>query len=341
MKRSLLEISCCPHCGSRLEVTPEFEQADRIIEGVLCCTNCSAIYPVHKRLPYLIYETELEAQKKQEMQGWVNLWNKKGMYENPTLEDSFRLPYVGGIWTDVARMFDMALEEMNLQGDELILDIGAGQGWAARYFAEKGCQVVAVDIVADEWYGLGRAWAIMDHAGVYFEPALADGEKLPFFDNTFDIVFLCGALHHFENFERVLAQIYKVLKPGGRIMAAGEPSIAIFARERDVQAILEEVDEGIIERRAKVPEFRKSFERARFENVQIDTFETYRASPPDIYRWIGNVRKNLVRVVRTRYKPVAWLVLSLFRLLPVKMAGSLTLQVNGGNIFVRGNKPSV
>ena len=64
-----------------------------------------------------------------------------------------------------------------------------GQGWASRYFAAKGCHVFTSDIVDDEFYGLGRAWAIMDHANVYFEPMLADGERLPFPDNQFDVVF--------------------------------------------------------------------------------------------------------------------------------------------------------
>jgi len=109
------------------------------------------------------------------------LRERRGMYNSPTLEDSLELPYLGGVWADIAPMFDLALQEMDLQGNEAVLDLGAGQGWAARHFAERGCEVFAVDVVADEWYGLGRSWAIMQHADVYYEPVLADGEALPFF----------------------------------------------------------------------------------------------------------------------------------------------------------------
>ncbi len=275
---------------------------------------------------------------RQEMEGWVTLWKQLGMYDNPTLEDSFKLPYVGGIWTDVARMFDMALEEMHLNGHEVILDLGAGQGWASRYFAEKGCKVVAVDVVADKWYGLGRSWAIMNYAGVHFDPVLADGEHLPFCPNQFDIVFLCGALHHFREFGPVLKQIHRVLKPGGYLVAAGEPAISVLSKEREVQMTLKETQVGITERRPKVFEYWWALKRAGFKGIRIDTFETWRASPFQIHSWIRAVRDNSFRAVRTRYKLLVWLVFTFLANTPSKWAGPVTLYLNGGNLFIRAHK---
>lgn len=339
MKHTLLNRISCPTCGNALELQEiKRLEEERIFEGSLYCSHCQQPYFVRNGMPHLLPE-HLETLHVQEMEGWVNLWQDLGMYDRPTLEDSFRLPYVGGIWTDVARMFDMSLQEMNLTGKEVILEIGAGQGWASRYFAEKGCEVVAIDIVADEWYGLGRSWAIMDYAGVYFEPVLAEGEHLPFFSNQFDIVFLCGALHHFNTFDHILAQIYRVLKPGGYFIAAGEPSIFFFNKEHEIQSTLKETQVGITERRPRVAEYWRCTRRAGFERISIDTFETWHTSPSEVIAWIKAIRHNASRAVRTRYKLFVWLIFSLILVLPTKWRGQLALSLNGGNLFIRAFKP--
>ncbi|MFN8491956.1 MAG: methyltransferase domain-containing protein [Caldilineaceae bacterium] len=340
MKKTTLTDICCPLCLNGLELIDTDRQADEIVTGVLQCKSCGSQYPIAKKIPDLLPRKQTEAYKLREMDGWVNLWEKKGMYANPTLEHAFSLPYIGGIWTNVARMFDRALAEMNLTGQEFILDVGAGQGWASRYFAAKGCKVIATDIVADEWYGLGRAWAIMEHAQVYFEPMIADGERLPFPANQFDVVFFCGALHHFVNFDPVLQQMYRVLKPGGRLFAAGEPSIPIFTPESFVQKMLEEVDEGIVERRPKVYEYWRSAKKAGFTKIAIDTYETFEGSPQQIDQWIKETGRHLTKVVRPRYRPIAWSLFHLLPFLPTKMAGQFALYVLGGNLLIRARKPA-
>lgn len=341
MRPSLLATLQCPSCLQPLTIKEVRERApsgDELLEADLHCPSCGTLYPIRRGIPNLLTPRLLEDYKQQEMQGWVNLWKKKGMYERPTLEHSFQLPYLDGMWMEVARMFELAMIAMNLQGHESILEIGAGQGWASRYFAAKGCQVVAVDIVDDEWYGLGRAWAIMERAGVYFEPLLADGEHLPFKPNTFDYVFFCGALHHFRDFHKVLRQVHTVLKPGGRVIATGEPSLSLITPERIVQAALEETHEGIVERRPKVFEYWRSLRATGFENVQIDVYETYHTQAVQVYGWIVQARQNVVDAVRLLFKPVVWLTLSGLLVLPHRWAARLMLYLNGGNLLIRGTK---
>jgi SAM-dependent methyltransferase/uncharacterized protein YbaR (Trm112 family) len=341
MKNSLLANLCCPACGQSLiiEKPQTNAQSDApILEGNLKCTCCSTLYPIHRGIPNLLSNELLEEYKRNEMQGWVNLWKKKGMYDHPDLENSFNLPYLDGVWAEVSRMFDLAMKDMDLKGNEFVLDMGAGQGWASRYFAAKGCRVVAIDIVDDEWYGLGRSWAIMEKAGVYFEPLLADGENLPFLPETFDIVFFCGALHHFRDFTKILGQVHKVLKQGGKVVASGEPSIALIVRERDVQNSLEEMHEGIVERRARVIEYWWSLLRTGFNDIRIDTAETYNAASIQIYSWILSARQNLFRSVRRRHKALVWIALSALLVVPGRWAKRLALLANGGNLLIRAKK---
>ncbi|HYN90250.1 MAG TPA: methyltransferase domain-containing protein [Ardenticatenaceae bacterium] len=344
MKRSALADICCPDCNGRLSVFEEqLDEGGAIIEGELRCLSCLSKFPIRKGIPDLMPRGEVEAHKIREMHGWVSLWQKKGMYDISLPDTIFQVPYVddGPVWSEVARMFEIALEEMDLSGNETILDVGAGQGWTSRYFAERGCKVFAIDIVADEWYGLGRSWALMEHAGVYFEPMLADGERLPFPAGRFDVVFFMAALHHFKHLDSLLKEVYRVLKPGGLLIAAGEPAISIFMTERDVQAMLEETDEGITEQRPKAFQYWWALKQAGFQNVRIDTRETYRTTRAQVSNWIRLARRNLYPAVRTRYKPLAWLVPLLLLALPRTWAGFFMLSVNGANLIIRGYKPEL
>jgi len=343
MKHTFLQYICCPLCGGALESREDEIHDELIVEGVLRCAHCAVEYAVHKGMPNLIAQNGWGQSKEPEMQGWVNLWAKKGMYgPDNYMQDSLKLPYIGGIWQDTARWFDIVLDDLKLTGKETILDLGAGQGWASRYFAERGCTAIAMDVVDDERLGLGRSWAIMEHAGVYFEPILGDGENMPFYPGTFDLVFLSSSLHHFAKIERVLQEIYRVLKPGGRIIAAPEPSIAFSLPERAAIHDIDEVREGITERRLKVGQFRWAFWRTGFRGIQIDTFETYRAAPMQLYSWIMAARHNHLRspALRPSLKPVTWLVYKAALLLPPRLAGQLALMVNGGSLYLRATKPA-
>ena len=53
---------------------------------------------------------------------------------------------------------------------------------------------------------------------------IADAERLPYEDGTFDLVVGHAVLHHIPDLDRAFAEILRVLKPGGRFVFAGEPT---------------------------------------------------------------------------------------------------------------------
>jgi SAM-dependent methyltransferase/uncharacterized protein YbaR (Trm112 family) len=339
VKRAALSHFVCPVCRGQLTLAEASARQERVEEGELRCPACATSYPIARGLPNLLPRQAGGYDKAAEMEGWVSLWQKKGHYERPDYESSFRLPYIGGVWEQVAAVFDTALAELDLRGGEAVLDLAAGQGWASRHFAAKGCTVYAVDIVADELYGLGRAWAIMEHAAVYFEPLLGDGEALPFPDRSFDVVFICSGLHHFRRFGPVLREIRRVLKPGGRFMAAGEPAIPLMQRERPTVAAMEETSEGIVERRPKAFDYWAALRAAGFVDVEVDTLETHRMPPAARRQRLRQARAQVRGAVRPLLRPVAWIALSGALALPWRIGHLMLLTAQGGNLLVRARKP--
>lgn len=85
-----------------------------------------------------------------------------------------------------------------------ILEIGAGVGWQARELSRMGHAVEAVDLAGSS-YAVERIWPIRDYDGVH----------LPYPDQAFDVVFSSNVLEHVEQLRSLLAEIRRVLKPGG------------------------------------------------------------------------------------------------------------------------------
>jgi ubiquinone/menaquinone biosynthesis C-methylase UbiE len=119
------------------------------------------------------------------------------------------------------RYLEMALELLSIVEGEAVLEIGFGTGhclkWIAKHVGPAG-KIYGIDISPRM---IGKTKKRLEKEGLANRAELCCGDAtyLPFNDSTFDAVFMGFILEIFNTPEipRVLAQIKKVLKPGGRL----------------------------------------------------------------------------------------------------------------------------
>jgi SAM-dependent methyltransferase len=105
------------------------------------------------------------------------------------------------------------------------LEIGAGTGYFSLNLLRRGWldEVVATDVSRAMLETLSAtAERLGLSSGV--EVAVCDAEHLPFEDDSFDIVFGHAVLHHIPDLEQAFREFRRVLRPGGVVAFAGEPS---------------------------------------------------------------------------------------------------------------------
>lgn len=102
-----------------------------------------------------------------------------------------------------------------------VLDLGAGNGIASFAFAQLGCTVVAVEPDPSSIVGANAIRSLNDHLPPQYHIEVIEsvGESLPFSNHQFDLVYARQVLHHASNLHLLLAQIFRVLKPGGRLFS--------------------------------------------------------------------------------------------------------------------------
>jgi ubiquinone/menaquinone biosynthesis C-methylase UbiE len=108
-------------------------------------------------------------------------------------------------------------------GYESALEIGAGTGYFSLNLLQEG--IVGAATCTDVSPGMiatlrGNA----ERLGLEVETAVCDAAALPFGDATFDLVLGHAVLHHLPELDRAFAELRRVLRPGGVLMFAGEPS---------------------------------------------------------------------------------------------------------------------
>ena len=288
MQHELLNLICCPACHQELDVVESKQNEPEIWEGHLTCTHCQTQYPIQNGLPHLYVNDEKWASKAIEAAGWVTHHKDLKIYDITDDPVDLKIPYYPEPpWVNVARSFDITLKELNLTGEETILDLGAGRGWAAKHFAMRGCRVVALDVVPDENVGLGRGRAIMDEAGVYFDRIIGDGENLPFFPESFDLVFCAAALHHSSNLPLLMKNIGRVLKGNGRLCAMNEPCLSIIDNEAKVLArdAAPELGVGINETRPNIFQYDHALRQAGLTISSAFLVPTYQMNEAELRHW--------------------------------------------------------
>lgn len=114
------------------------------------------------------------------------------------------------------------VKAINPRPGERILDIAAGTGTSSAALAKTGAHVIAFDF-SPGMVAEGRR----KHPDLEFIEGNA--EHLPFGDNEFDAVTISFGLRNVNNPQAALAEMYRVLKPGGRLVICefSKPPIAL------------------------------------------------------------------------------------------------------------------
>ena len=94
-----------------------------------------------------------------------------------------------------------------------VLEVGCGMGCMAMNWANHRARITAVDLNPVAVSTAKKRFEIFNLDGDIRE---ADGEELPFEDNTFDYVYSWGVLHHSPNTKKSIAELYRVMKRGAR-----------------------------------------------------------------------------------------------------------------------------
>lgn len=104
---------------------------------------------------------------------------------------------------------------VNGQKPDLVLDIATGTGDLAINLAKTGAtKIIGLDI-SEGMLAVGRKKIAKEQLSEKIEMVQGDSEALPFENNSFDAITVAFGVRNFENLKKGLAEIHRVLKPGG------------------------------------------------------------------------------------------------------------------------------
>jgi ubiquinone/menaquinone biosynthesis C-methylase UbiE len=128
----------------------------------------------------------------------------KSFYEK---YDEFRYRTEGHIITELDKIDFL---------DQRTLEIGLGQGADSMQLINRGAVYYGVDLTEESVRRVKERFRLFNKP--YKEVKQVNAERLPYEDNFFDIVYSHGVIHHSQNIDTIVNEIYRVLKPNGKMV---------------------------------------------------------------------------------------------------------------------------
>lgn len=209
MKRSTLELLCCPRCQAALFLRDE--RGDEIVdEGDLFCPHCEQSFLIKNGVAYFIDPQELEGINRR----FARFYDWFSRFYDLFTKVSF-LSFGGD-----RRARKEVLDRLELNGGR-ILEVSIGTGVNLPYLFESPNvgEVYGLDISAGQLVRCGR---FVTKRGWPVDLFMGTAEALPFKEGSFDSVLHIGGINFFSGKKQAIDEMIRVARPGSKIVIADE-----------------------------------------------------------------------------------------------------------------------
>jgi ubiquinone/menaquinone biosynthesis C-methylase UbiE/biotin operon repressor len=149
-----------------------------------------------------------------------------------------------------------------------IADLGAGEGTFSQLLARRAKKVIAIDS-SEKMVEYGRELALK-HGVKNLEYRKGDLEDVPIRDAAVDLAFFSQALHHAPHPDRAVAEAWRILKPGGRIVVLD----LVRHNYEEARELYADLWLGFTE-----VEVTRLLRQAAFKNIETSVVHTEEAAP--------------------------------------------------------------
>jgi ubiquinone/menaquinone biosynthesis C-methylase UbiE len=209
MKRSTLELLCCPGCQVELSLRDERGEG-AVDEGGLFCSHCERTFIIKRGVACFVAPQELEVVNRRFARFYDMISRVYALFTKMAF-----LP-MGGERKARKQILDRL--ELN-NGRILEVSIGSGENLPYLFESPGVGEVYGLDISAGQ---LARCSSFINKRGWPVDLFLGTAEALPFRSESFDSVLHIGGINFFSGKKEAIDEMIRVVRPGSKIVIADE-----------------------------------------------------------------------------------------------------------------------
>lgn len=195
MINKYLELLSCPDCGGDLEVKGKS----------LICRSCKRTYPFAGNIPILLPKS-MSSDVKLSQDKWDEEYKRINKKEAWKIKNGFKTTYLDPAMLYLGRIYKSFKNKK-------YLEIGCGPFFVGQELAKRGAFVVGIDYSMN---ALRLAKFYLNEGKINnYLLICGDITKMPFKDNSFDLIYGGGVIEHFKDTVGVVKENKRVLKKGG------------------------------------------------------------------------------------------------------------------------------